>query len=661
MKKLTLVAALVLIVSLVATDRIALGRAYNDPVGDLFDRQGRSVTAEAYLDIVEVEVLQSGAEYSVHMKMNGPLPSSLSDPVIFIEWGLLVDIDQNPGTCPWGSWPLMDNGIGVDVLIRLMFGPSGEGYRGEIRDLRANRRLSIPFKVEGASIELKYNSSVVGIAPKAFDYVFEARKFGNYGNSGAEIACDKVPNEGYFTFSDNQTSLVTTRITTTRLSTGTISQVTTIAPAARRYEGPMIDAHAHAMQWTTEWQNSWGRSWMIETMNVYRKAGVDKVIFFDGFGALMAHTSKPDEIIPSLYILYMNRTRTLVDVKTALEWGFPWVGEALLRHHGVTNTSAEDPVALQIYDLCAKYQAPITIHQDPAQSKGAYEELERALERCPGCIFIMHGWWLGWQQIEGIIIRHPNLYVELAGELETERNEFLGNTARDQFAYPDGSIREGWRTIFQRYPDRVINGFDLFTDSAYTFENLKMRVDYFRNLFGQINQSAAERICYKNVEDLLAKRICVMNVSLSTDRAAAGDQLTITAQLRNMGATPIRNETVSFFLERSDGKLASIGEAKTDKSGLATLNYRIDAIGGSYWIVTSHPESPSYSYRSARAQLTVNQPTTTKTTVTDSTAIPSSIPQSNYAPYIVAGTAATVLIILLVRAKKSKKTELPEV
>lgn len=623
---------------------LVVAQAFTDPAGDQFDSEGRPVAAEPYFDIVEVELIRSGAEYTARLKMNAPLPSTLGDPSLFAEWDVLVDIDQNRDTHPW-FWPLLDNDIGVDLLIRLMLGPSGTGYRAELLNVASGKSTAISFKVDGATVQLKLDDSSLGVVSKAFDFVFAARKYGNYGRAGGALALDKAPNQGFFTLSDGKTSLTTARALYT---------------AKQRYDGSMIDAHAHAMQWTTEWQNSWGRSWMIETMNVYRKAGVDKVIFFDGFGALVAHTSKPDEIIPSLYVLYMNRTRTLTDVNTALEWGFPWVGEALLRHRGVTNTSAEDPVALQIYDLCAKYQAPITIHQDPAQSKGAYEELERAVEHCPGCIFIMHGWWLGWQQIEGIIMRHPNLYVELAGELETDRNEFLGNTARDQFAYPDGSIREGWRTIFQRYPDRVINGFDLFTDSAYTFENLKMRVDYFRNLFGQIDPSAAEKICYKNVEDLLAKRICVMNVSLSTDRAAAGNQLTITAQLRNMGATPIRNETVSFFLERSDGKMTPIGEAKTDKSGLATLNYRIDATGGSYWIVASHPESSSYSYRSARVQLTVNQPTTTKTAVTDSTAIHSSIPQSNYTPYIVAGTAATVLIILLVRAKKSKKTELPE-
>jgi len=187
---------------------VAKAEVFTDPVADLFDREGRPAVAEPYLDIVEVEAAQSGVEYTARIKVNGPLPSGLSDPAIFIEWELLVDIDQDRLTHPWGSWPLLDNGIGVDVLIRLMLGPRGQGYRAEIRDLTRNRRMTIAFKVEGASMELKYNSTSFAV-PKAFDYIYAVRKFGNYGASGGELACDKAPNEGYFTFSDGKVLLVT--------------------------------------------------------------------------------------------------------------------------------------------------------------------------------------------------------------------------------------------------------------------------------------------------------------------------------------------------------------------------------------------------------------------------------------------------------------------
>jgi hypothetical protein len=238
----------------------------------------------------------------------------------------------------------------------------------------------------------------------------------------------------------------------------------------------------------------------------------------------------------------MNRTSTIKDVESALKRGFLWIGEALLRHWGETSTPADDPVALQIYDLCAKFQVPITVHQDSGEYRAAYTELERALDHSPNCVFVFHGWWLGQghlttRSLEGLILRHPNLYVELAGELElsappwTEQT-FLGKTSRDPFSYSDGRIRDEWRSLFENHPDRFINGFDFFTQSAYKFESIKMRADYWRNLLGQLNQKAAEEIAYKNVEDILAHvvnlrtRTMTVGTTLSTHTTAVATQTT---------------------------------------------------------------------------------------------------------------------------------------
>jgi hypothetical protein len=280
---------------------------------------------------------------------------------------------------------------------------------------------------------------------------------------------------------------------------------------AQRYEGPMTDAHAHPVERSVEW--------MLKTVDTYRKAGVEKAIFMDGSAVLQASRLRPSEIIPSIDEGYANRTGTVKHLETSIKQGFKWVGEVALRHWGQGwRIPADDPVAVQIYRLCAKYQIPITIHQDSAEYGGAYEELDRALDLSPDTVFVFHGWWLGGEhltiwRLEKLIVDHPNLFVELAGELEASpgppwtEQTFLGGTNRDPFAYPDGRIREEWFSLFEKYPDRFINGFDLFTESAYKFESIKTRVDYWRNLLGQLNQGAAEKIAYKNVEDILAHRV----------------------------------------------------------------------------------------------------------------------------------------------------------
>jgi len=584
---------------------VVQAEAFADPIGDLFDRDGKPVTAEPYLDIVEVELTRSGTEYNARIKVNGPLPSSLGDPSIFLEWDLLVDIDQNRETHPW-SWGLLDNGIGVDMLIRLRLGPSGNAYRADVYNEATTKSVSIGFKVDGATVQLKFDDTSLRVVSKAFDLVFATRKYGNYSfRAGAALALDKAPNQGSFTFTDGRMSL------------------TSPFKVEHRYEGPIIDAHAVPDITTSRW--------MVDTLESYHRAGVDKVIFRDEDGVLEAHRLRPTEIIPSLRVPYMNRTEAIKAVEAALKRGFLWVGEVSLRHRSATwyqgkNIPADDPVALQIYDLCARYQVPITIHHDNDVYKEAYEELERAVERSPNCIILFHGW--GFPQsftqfLEGLVIRHPNLYIEIAGLLERDlgpgKQGFNGYTYRDLFAYPDGMIKEEWRIFFEKYPERIVNGFDFYAESVYTFENIKIRVDYFRNLFGQINEKAAERINYKNVEDLLAKRICLMNVSLSSESVKVGDMLTVTARLWSMAASPISNETVTFSLEGSDGRTTALGESKTDRAGFAVLNCTVNVGGGSYSVVASHPESGSCAYRSSRSKLTVNQPITTASVSTAST------------------------------------------
>jgi len=574
--------------------------AFTDPTGDLFDRDGKPVTAEPYLDIVEVELTRSGTEYNARIKVNGRLPSSLGDPTIVLKWGLLVDIDQNRETRPW-SWGLLDNGIGVDLLIQLTLGPSGQGYTAAVLNVATGKGVRISFNVEGATMQLKFDDSSLGTIPKAFDLVFVARKFGNYGQAGGELTIDKAPNRGYFTFSDGKMSLT--------------PEFTVKQP----YQGPMTDAHVNPA--TTK------ASRIMEIMDVLHQAGYDKAIFMSYEGVLAAYVQRPNEIIPSFYVPYMNRTSSVLDVENALQLGFKWVGEALLRHRrGLGTTPADYPTALQIYGLCAKYQVPITIHQDSEEYKDAYKELERAFALKPQCIFIFHGGNLDSSELtmadmERILETYPNVYIEIGAEMEVptsyDKNrhpltlKFLGGTESDKFAYIDGRIRERWRVFFEKYSERIINGNDFCTESVFTVEQVKIRNDYFRRLFGQIDQKAAERINYKNVEDLLTRRVCLMNVSLSSESVKVGDMLTITARLRSMGASPISNETVAFFLEASDGKTVSLGEAKTDKAGLAVLNYAVNVGGGSHWVVASHPESSSYAYRSARNKLTVNQPVTT--------------------------------------------------
>jgi hypothetical protein len=188
---------------------VAYGQTFTDPTGDLFDSQGRPATGDSYLDIVEVEMIQTGTTYVGRIKLAGALPTGVSDSSTFIEWDMLIDADQNSGTHSWGPWPLIDNGIGVDALLRVTW--SSSGYSGELLMWPGGTRSTqkIDFKVDGATVEMRVDASGRSV-PTAFDLVIAVRKYAEPGDK--LIVADKCLNEGHLTFFDGKLSLITVKL-----------------------------------------------------------------------------------------------------------------------------------------------------------------------------------------------------------------------------------------------------------------------------------------------------------------------------------------------------------------------------------------------------------------------------------------------------------------
>jgi len=175
---------------------------FTDQTGDLFDGQGRPAVGEKCVDIMQVEFTRTGSIFTVRIKMADSLPAGVANSSVFFEWDMLVDYDQDVSTYGWGPWPLIDNGIGVDILARVTLGSSG--YTGEaLRWVDSQRqRQNIDFKVDGSVAEMRFDASAMPI-PKAFDFVIAAREY--VGDK--MIVADKCPNEGHFTFTNGRISL----------------------------------------------------------------------------------------------------------------------------------------------------------------------------------------------------------------------------------------------------------------------------------------------------------------------------------------------------------------------------------------------------------------------------------------------------------------------
>jgi len=168
--------------------------ASDDPLGDLFDSKGTSTTGEGSLDIGRVELACEESGYVARINLLGAPPASVPDPSVFIEWDLLIDSDRNANTRSWGPFALIDNGLGVDVLIRVCL--DSEGYSGHALAWPGGNETysAIDYSVDEGVVELHFDTFLIG-NPAPFDYVVAVRKY-----VGNQMTADKSPDKGHATF-----------------------------------------------------------------------------------------------------------------------------------------------------------------------------------------------------------------------------------------------------------------------------------------------------------------------------------------------------------------------------------------------------------------------------------------------------------------------------
>lgn len=159
-----------------------------------FNEYGRVVSTDSYIEIRAAQLYRAGAFYIAKILVNGTLPKDIEVDAR-IRWEILLDTDQNSRTkfAQWTPFPLIDNGIGVDVEAFVEIDYLARSYFGEIRTSNANNPMS--FSMNATSVQMYIDSSVLG-NPPAFDFVMLVRKWIGIHMVGA----DKIPNVGHFTY-----------------------------------------------------------------------------------------------------------------------------------------------------------------------------------------------------------------------------------------------------------------------------------------------------------------------------------------------------------------------------------------------------------------------------------------------------------------------------
>ena len=163
-----------------------------------FDEYGRTVSTDSYLEIKSAQLYRAGAFYIANINVNGTLPKDIEVDTR-IRWEILLDTDRNPQTkfAQWTPYPLIDNGIGVDVEAFVEIDYHVLTYFGEIRT--NNSADPMLFNMNATTVQLFIDSSKIG-NPPAFDFVMLTRKWIGIHMIGA----DKIPNVGHFTYSNGK-------------------------------------------------------------------------------------------------------------------------------------------------------------------------------------------------------------------------------------------------------------------------------------------------------------------------------------------------------------------------------------------------------------------------------------------------------------------------
>jgi hypothetical protein len=165
-----------------------------DTTNDLFDKNGTPAVGEAYLDIVAADLSMYDSYYIGRIKLNGDLPVESENSTIFLEWDFLVDADLDAVT-GW-NWPLMDNDIGPDYLIRLEFMDST--YLATVYFLSTGSSSELEYTIEGDTVVITF-PRIPG-QPEVFNFIVAARKYDNRGDANSLLVADKAPGTGHVHF-----------------------------------------------------------------------------------------------------------------------------------------------------------------------------------------------------------------------------------------------------------------------------------------------------------------------------------------------------------------------------------------------------------------------------------------------------------------------------
>ncbi len=192
---LILIAVIILLVVLRDQGPTPEVTRYPDPALDTFDYNGNAINGEPYLDIVNTDVLKSGSNYILRMKLNGALPRKTAQSDTFIEWDFMLDTDLNPNTGTF--WPLISNDLGYDYLARVTL--EDRSWGNEVLTTNNGKFDKISYRAIDNVIEVTIPQDIIG-KPDTFNWTAAVREYKKGDKADSPSVSDKSPNSGQLSF-----------------------------------------------------------------------------------------------------------------------------------------------------------------------------------------------------------------------------------------------------------------------------------------------------------------------------------------------------------------------------------------------------------------------------------------------------------------------------
>ena len=251
---------------------------------------------------------------------------------------------------------------------------------------------------------------------------------------------------------------------------------------AKAEQLPIFDAHIHYSHDAVEFLPP------SEAVKALRAAGLRKALVSssDDNGTQLLFKAAPDLIVPALRP-YRKRgeTGSWMHDETILEYVETRLARNKYRAIGEFHAFGDDidtKVVQRIIVLAKEYGLLLHAHSDAAA-------VDKIFQSDPGAMVLWaHSGFDRPEAVRDMLAKHKNLWADLAFRSDQSSG---------------GKVAEDWRKVFEEFPERFMVGTDTFAPERWYY--VKEHADFSRTWLASLPRDLAERIAYRNAEDMLSR------------------------------------------------------------------------------------------------------------------------------------------------------------